>query len=488
MNRPDTSFGGPALCARPAREIVAGLRRGALDPAELLTAAAERIAQVEPDVNAMPTTCIDRARAAIADLPERAAENAAYAGWLAGLPVGIKDLNNVAGVRTTYGNSALADFVPDTSDPLVEMLEARGALVAGKTNTPEFGAGGNSTNPVFGATRNPWDTRMNAGGSSGGAAVSLATGEVWLSHGSDLMGSLRTPAAHCGVLGLRPSPGRCGGGPAGAAFLTEGLQGPMARDARDLALFLDAMCGFDSRMPISLEPPATPFQETIEQAPHPPRIAFSEDQNGFAAVEREIRATLRGAMQHVARAGAEVTEACPDLPHLNETYLALRGLHYGAVVARLPAEVRATFGARLRDNVAYGLNQSLDTLYDAMVRRTQLYEIMRLFLNKYDVLAIPVVGIAPAPVEQEYPARVDGVPIGTYEEWLRFSFLATTTLLPALAMPAGFTQAGLPVGVQLIGPPRGETRLLQTALFIEEALGLPAGPIDPIVRHRAQNP
>ncbi len=480
MTRPNAAYSGPDLCARPARDVVADLRSGALSPAEVLDAAAARIATVEPAVNAMPTTCVDRAHAAISALPDGETD---HVGWLAGLPVGIKDLNLVSGVRTTFGNRALADFVPDTTDPLVARLEARGALVTGKTNTPEFGAGGNSTNPVFGSTRNPWDTRMNAGGSSGGAAVSLATGEVWLSHGSDLMGSLRTPASHCGVLGLRPSPGRCGGGPGPAGFLAEGLQGPMARDVRDLALFLDAMTGWDPAMPISIEPPALSFQTTVEQASRAPRIAFSEDQNGFAAVETEIRQVLRDGMAKVAGAGAEVSEACPDLPKLNETYLSLRGLHYGAVVARQPAEVQQTFGPRLKDNVAYGLALTTDEIYDAMGQRTVLYDIMRQFLSQYDVLAIPVVGIAPDIVENEYPARVDGQDILTYEEWLRFSFLATTTLLPALSMPAGFTADGLPVGIQLVGPPRGEAILLQTALFIEEALGLSATPIDPIIRH-----
>lgn len=485
MTRPPVAFNGPDLCARPARDIVADLRRGTLAPAEVIDAAATRIAQVEPAVNAMPTVCAERAREFAGMLAHHARTGADHPAWLAGLPVGIKDLNAVAGVRTTWGNLALADFVPEASDPLVERLEAHGALVMGKTNTPEFGAGGNSTNPVFGATRNPWDTRLNAGGSSGGAAVSLAAGEVWLSHGSDLMGSLRTPAAHCGVLGLRPSPGRCGGGPGSAAFMTEGLQGPMARDVRDLALFLDAMTGYDPRMPISLDPPAIPFQTALEQRRDPPRIAFSEDQNGFAPVEAEIRAVLRRAMETVQAAGAQVDTACPDLPDLRETYLTLRGLHYGSVTAQLPPEIQATFGPRVKDNVQYGLNLTSAEIYRAMPRRTRLYEIMRLFLMDYDVLAIPVVGIAPDLVEHEYPAMVDGQPVGTYENWLAFSFLATTTLLPALAMPAGFTDNGLPVGIQLIGPPRGEAVLLQTALFVEEALGLPSSPIDPIVRRGA---
>ncbi|MEX0279847.1 MAG: amidase [Arenibacterium sp.] len=481
--RPETSFSGAEICAKSAREVVAELRAGHIDPADLVEASAARIDQVEPDINAVVTTCYDRAYKSLDDLPDLAAKNAELAGWLAGLPIAIKDLNMVGGVRTTYGNLALKDFVPEENEPLVEILEARGGTVMGKTNTPEMGAGGNSTNPVFGATRNPWDTRMNAGGSSGGAAAALAAGEVWLAQGSDLMGSLRTPAAHCSVLGLRPSPGRAGGAPAGAAFVPEAVQGPMARDVEDIALFLDAMCGRDDRMPLTMDAPDVSFQEAVKDVPKAPRIAFSEDQNGFAAVETEIREKLRAAMAKVARAGADVVETCPDLPYLNETYLALRGMHYGAITARAPQEVQDVFGERVKANVNYGLNQSLDDLYAAMPRRSALYETMRVFLQDHDVLAIPVVGIAPAPVEQEYPKLVDGREIGTYEDWLRFSFLSVVTLLPSLAMPAGFTEAGLPVSIQLIGPPRGEAKLLQVARFVEAALSLPATPIDPIRRH-----
>ncbi len=481
--RPDASFSGPELCGLSAREAVALLKAGKVSAAELIDAAQARSSAVGAQINAMPTTCFDRARDMAEHLPTLAATTETHPGWLGGLPMGIKDLNLVKGVRTTFGNPALANFIPTESDPLIERLEERGALVVGKTNTPEFGAGGNSTNPVLGATRNPWDTRMNAGGSSGGSAAALAAGEVWLAQGSDLMGSLRTPAAHCSVVSLRPSPGRAGGGPGSAAFLPEALQGPMARDVRDCALFLDSMGGYDPRMPLSLDEPAESFQEQIKRMGRPPRIAFSEDQNGFSPVEADIRTALRAAMEATARAGGEVEDACPDLPGLNETYLALRGLHYGAVTGGAPAEVQATFGPRLKSNLEYGQTQSLEAVYTAMRQRTVLYEIMRKFLNGYDVLAIPVVGIAPAPVEQEFPAQVDGVEIGTYETWLRFSFLSVVTLLPSMSIPAGFTPAGLPVGLQLIGPPRGEAAMLQAALFIEEALGLAATPIDPIVRH-----
>jgi len=458
---------------------VALLKLGEVSPKEMLDAAWHRVDQVEPQVNATVIRDPARSQTALAALTGYAAQNADHRGWLAGLPIGIKDLIAVKGMRSTAGSPALADFVAPESDALIERLEARGAVIAGKTNTPEFGAGGNTFNAVFGATRNPWDITRNAGGSSGGAAVSLATGEVWLSHGSDLAGSLRTPAALCGVVGFRPSPGRAGGTSPDTAFALEAVQGPMARDIRDAALFLDAMTGFDPRHPLSLEAPATSYQAALDQAPGAIRIAFAEDQNGFAPVEPEIRAVLRRAMETVMGAGVLVDTACPDLPDLYETYATLRGMHYASVVARMPQTIQQHFKPTLQQNRDQGLALTPDQIYDALRNRSALYHKMRRFLTTYDVLAIPVVGIAAQPVEQEFPPQVDGQPVTDYVDWLRFSFLALTTTLPALSMPAGFTASGLPVGLQLIGPPRGEARLLQVALAIEERLGLPAGPIDP---------
>ena len=476
-------YTGPELCALPAREVVARLRSGEVTASEALDAALARIAATDGAVNAMVTLCEARARRALGRLGEDAEENGREPGWLAGLPIAIKDLTDVAGVRTTFGSAAMRDFVPERSDPLVKRLERRGGVVVGKTNTPEFGAGANTFNEVFGATRNPWVTSRNAGGSSGGAAAALATGQIWLAQGSDLAGSLRTPAALCGVVGLRPSPGRCGGGPAATAFSIEAVSGPMARDVRDLALFLDAMAGFDPRMPISLEAPATPFQDAAREPRPRPRVAFSEDQGGFAPVEPEIRAVLRAAMDAVARAGGEVEQACPELPGLRETYVTLRGVHYGSILAYLPDEVQARFKETLRANTEFGRTLETSRIYDAMRQRTVLHHAMRAFLERHDVLAIPVVGLEPGPVEEEYPRAVDGVPTEDYVDWLRFSFLATTTALPALSLPVGLTASGMPVGLQLVGPPRGEAVLLAVARAVEEAVGAAPTPIDPVVRH-----
>ncbi len=475
----EAKFSGPELCRLSARKAVALLRKGEVSPGELVEAALARIEVVEPDVNALPTVCGDRAIAAAGALEG----DADHLAWLGGLPLAIKDLTPVKGVRTTWGNVAFKDHVPKASDPLVELLERRGAVVIGKSNTPEFGAGANTFNEVFGRTRNPWDTRKNAGGSSGGSAVALATGEVWLAHGSDLAGSLRTPAALCGVVGMRPTPGRAGGGPASTGFSIEGIPGPMARDVSDLALFLDAMCGFDPRQPISLEAPIVPFQRAVEAVDGKVRIAFSEDQDGFAPVEPEIRKIMRRAMEAVEAAGGLVTDTSPELPKLYETYVTLRGIHYASVNAKLPAEVQAHFKQTLRDNTRFGLELSSQAIFDAQSDRTVLYHKMRKFLGDFDVYAIPVVGLEPGPVEEEYPLSVDGVATEDYVDWLKFSFLATVCALPALSLPIGFTASGVPVGIQLIGPPRGEAVLLKAARAVEMAVGYPIGPIDPVVQH-----
>lgn len=462
----------PELCRLTAHQMVGLLKKGEVSPAEALSASTARIEQVEKTVNAMPTVCRERAEKSLDTLEQRALESAAEPGWLAGLPIAIKDLSPVAGVLTTWGTVGLKDFVPTESDPLVERLEQRGGTIIGKTNTPEMGAGGNTFNTVFGMTRNPWDISKNAGGSSGGAAVSLAAGEVWLSHGSDLAGSLRTPAAYCGVVGLRPTPGRAGGGPAPTAFEIEGVQGPMARNVLDCALFLDAMTGFDPRQPISLEAPARSFQDAVLHDGIRPRIAYSADLNGFASVEPEIDAIMRSGLAKAVSDGAEVDEGCPPLDGLERTYMTLRGMLYGAVNARFPEEVQQHFKATLKENIRFGKQLGIEDVYDAQRNRTVLYHAMRSFLSKFDVLACPVVGLEQGPVEEEYPGSVDGVAVNDYVDWLRFSFLSTTTSLPSISVPIGFTKSRMPVGIQLIGPPRGEAKLLSVARFIERSVGI----------------
>ena len=476
------SFSGPDLCRLQAHEVVAMLRTREISPRDCLDAAFARIAAVEPDINAMPTICPDRAYAAADRLGRQHPEiaDSGIAGGLAGLPIAIKDLTMVAGVRTTFGTRGFADFVPETSDPLVTRLETRGGIVVGKTNTPEMGAGGNTFNDVFGATLNPWNTTLNAGGSSGGAAASLATGEVWLSHGSDHGGSLRTPACYCGVVGLRPSLGRAASAsPAG--FTTEGVQGPMARSVRDCALFLDAMAGFNPDLPISYPGPDTgTFEDAVMQASPRLKIAFSPDFNGMAKADPEVLEHLRKVLDQMERHGAEIEETCPDLSGLARTYYTLRGLDMAITARQTPDSISRHFKKTLADNMAFGRRLTADDIADAQLGRTTIFNSIVAFLESFDVLACPTVGCMPHPQIEEWVSDIDGHHLPGYMDWLRFAFLATTTGLPAISVPVGPGPDGLPIGIQLIGRPRGEAALLAAAQIFETVVGGPAIPIDPV--------
>src|SRR5216684_337487 len=273
-----------------ATEAVARLRRGEVSPLELIDAAAARIEAVDGQVNAMVTLCLDRARAhARALMAGQRREAEGEPGWLAGLPVAIKDLADVAGVRTTYGSPLFADHIPAKSHPLVERIERKGGIVVAKSNTPEFGAGGSTFNEVFGRTRNPWNTSLTCGGSTGGGAVSVATGEVWLAQGSDHGGSLRRPGSHCSVVGLRPAPGRVTRRTVGNLWSQLSVQGPMARNVADLALFLDTMAGFCPLDPLTFDAPAISFSDGLARPVAPKCVAFTADYNGRMPIDREVR-------------------------------------------------------------------------------------------------------------------------------------------------------------------------------------------------------
>ena len=309
------------LCMLTAVEAVALLRSGRVSSRELVEAALRRIEQVDRQLNALPTVCAERAFGQ--------ADRADRDTTLAGLPIAVKDLNDVAGVRTTYGSPIYADHVPDRSDFMVERMEQRGAVVLAKSNTPEFGAGGNTFNEVFGETRNPWDTSRTCGGSSGGSAAALASGQVWLATGSDLGGSVRTPAGFCGVVGVRPSPGRVAAGPSPLPFETMSVEGPMARTVADAALMLDAMAGLDARDPLSLEAPARPFADAAAAPTLPLRVAYSPDL-GVTPVAAEVRDACGRAVERLAAAGVEVDQVSPDLTGAPEAFQVLRGAGFVA--------------------------------------------------------------------------------------------------------------------------------------------------------------
>ena len=429
-----------------ACEAVARLKAGELSPLELIDAALARIEEVEPLVNALPTLCPERARER-AKAIMAAPSDEAPPGYLHGLPIAIKDLNDVAGVRTTYGSPIFADHVPERSDLTVETLERHGAVVLAKSATPEFGAGANTFNEVFGVTRNPWDLARTCGGSSGGAAVALATGEIWLAQGSDHGGSLRIPASYCSVVGLRPSSGRVARGPMPVPFSPMSVQGPMARNVADLALLLDALSGAHPGDPLSLPAPGTPFLNAAEAPREPQRVAFSADL-GFAGVDPEVAALCQSAAHHL---GAEVVEACPDLGDAESTFQVLRGAYFAATQAPMLDAHRAALKPEVVWNIEMGLALTGAEIGLAERERAALYQRVVAFFAEYDLLLCPAVLAPPFPVEQRYLSEAAGVKFETYVSWLALSFAITLTHCPALSLPCGFTAAGLPVGLQIVG-------------------------------------
>jgi amidase len=465
-----------ALIRSTACDIVDKLNSGEVTPLDLLDVLERRIAEVDAKVNALPTVCLDRARTRARALMQKPKGER---GLLAGLPVPIKDLTNVAGVRTTQGSPIYRDNVPASSDILVEHLEANGGVIYAKSNTPEFGAGANTFNEVFGATRNPWDLSRSAAGSSGGAAVALATGTAWLAHGTDMGGSLRNPASFCGVVGMRPSIGRVARSPAFKIDRNLTVHGPMARNVEDLALLLDAMSGEHPADPLSLPSLPSSFRSAACAGKSPKRIAYSPDL-GITPVDPEVAAITRKAASQFAEAGAIVEQAHPDLREAHECFHVLRAFDFAISKAALLRSKRDQLKPEVIWNIEEGLKLTVEQLERAEAQRVAMTARALEFFKTYDLLLTPSTIVAPFPVENRYVAECAGKKFDNYVEWLGIVYAITLVCCPALSLPCGFTATGLPVGLQMVAAPRGEADLLAGAKALEDILGLRGTtPIDP---------
>lgn len=469
---------GDVLIRRTAVEVVELLRKGEVTPGELIDASLARIRAVDPAVNALPTLCVEHARDHARRMGGSKVERGAP-GWLGGLPIAIKDLMNVTGVRSTSGSPIFADFVPEVSDIQVETLERRGGIVVARSNTSEFGAGANTFNEVFGKTRNPWNTALTCGGSSGGSAVALATGMVWLANGSDLGGSLRIPASFCSVVGMRPSPGWVAQGPGPAAFDTLAVSGPMARTVADVGLMLDAMAGFDPRDPISRPPPRRSFLERVRRPGKPKKVGFSPNLD-FLPVDREVHEIAEAAARKLGETGAAVELAAPDFSGAREIFRVLRAARYVTNLGPLYAEHRARLKPDIVANIEAGLRLGADEIGRAAREREALYQRVVRYFDTYDLLLTPTVIVPPFDVDQRYVEAVGDHRFETYWDWLGVTYAVTLSGCPALSLPCGFTAGGLPVGLQMVGRPYGDGELLGFAGLLEQALGLLGKtPIDP---------
>ena len=434
-----------------AVEAVARLKKKEISPLDLVEASAKRMAEVEPAVNAMPTLCLDRARDhAKALMAGKRREAEGEAGWLGGLPVSIKDLTDVAGVRTTYGSPIFANHVPAKSHPLVERIEALGGIVMGKSNTPEFGAGGSTFNEVFGRTRNPWNTSLTCGGSTGGGSVSVATGEVWLAHGSDHGGSLRRPGTYCSTVGIRPSAGRVTRGTSNNLYSPQSVQGPMARNVADLALFLDTMAGFCPEDAMTFDAPAVSFSAAVAAPVKPKRVAITMDFGGKFEIDHDIREICSRMARRFEELGCIVEEASPDFGPVDEVFMALRSQQFVVDRELQIQEHRDKFKPDIIWNTELGLKQTASRLAWAERERAALYRRMNVFWQKYDLLVTPGAPTAAFDVMLRAPETINGKKLENYMSGSTLNSAITVSGSPAIAVPCGFDHPSATTGWLLV--------------------------------------
>jgi amidase len=460
----DTSLTRTSAC-----ELVRLIRARSVSPLEVVEAHLDAITRLNPRLNAVVTVAAEQAQRA-ARLAGSAARIRRRLGILEGLPVAIKDTTATAGIRTTFGSPLFERHVPDEDAEVVRRLKNAGAIIIAKTNTPEFGCGAFTNNALFGPTRNPWNPALSPGGSSGGSAAAVAAGMVPLAQGTDFACSIRVPAAFCGIVGLRPTPGLIPGSSGTLGWDHAQVQGALARDARDVALMLDAMVGFSDLSPISVAPPWLSALAEMDRSGDADglRIAYAADIAG-TGVDAEIERVCRAAAYRLRDAGAQVEEVVFDLADGGEAYLAWRGLWMVSQQhARL--SMRARFGRHLRSDIEGGLRLTATDIAAAESKRTEIFRRFRRLFERFDVL------LTPASITQPFAADADGPADRSVGEdhmaWVASSFLVTFAGLPAASAPAGFAPHGMPVGMQIVGRRFTEPLLLRLADIIRRRSGV----------------
>lgn len=444
------------------------LRRKEISARELLEAHLKQIARLNPQVNAVVTLVEDQARTRTAELDDEAARGR-FAGALHGLPVAHKDITETKGIRTTFGSPIFRDYVPARNEIVVERMQQAGAVTIGKTNTPEFGAGSQTFNTVFGATRNPWDFSKTSGGSSGGAAAALACGMLPIADGTDVGGSLRNPASFCSVVGFRPSPGRVPSLTGGWNPL--GVVGPMARTVDDVALILSAIAGPDAQAPLSIHQPGSVFSGFLDRDPRGLRIAWCAAPKGLPFDPR-IRAVFGSQRSKFESIGCLVENAEPDFSGADAAFRVLRALLFYQGLGSLLKTHRDQMKSTVIQELERGAKLTGPEIAEAETKRSELFARFGRFMEAYDFLVLPTTQVPAFDVDQEYVAEIDGVPMRSYIDWMGSCYFVTMTALPAISVPAGFTPDGLPVGLQIVGRHHDDFGVLQMARLFEQASGM----------------
>lgn len=465
------------LSAVEARRLI-GARR--LSPTELLESCLRRIEATNGAVNAIVAMDADAARKQAKAVEAKLARGE-DAGLLAGLPLGIKDLQPTAGLRSTQGSLLFKDHVPSEDEFGVANLRAAGGVILAKTNTPEFGAGANTTNRVYGPTGNPFDPVKTCGGSSGGSAASLALGQVPLATGSDLGGSLRTPAGFCGVVGFRPSPGVVPYVDRSASLFPFSVHGPMGRSVEDTHLLLRAQMRRDKRDPFSSDDAARMPARLQPADIGRMRVALSPDL-GCAPVDKDIAAVFAERSKFIASAFRESAQAAPDFADVHTCFEVHRCVSFVAAHGERLAKHRDLLDRNVIDNTERGLKLTLPDVSRAHIAQTQIYKRYLSFFKDFDVLICPAAAVSPFPHKQLFVEEINGQRMPTYMRWLAISYAPTIALSCGAVLPCGVDKHGMPFGIQVLGPNGSDARVLEIALALEQVLAANKETARPIPR------
>jgi amidase len=448
------------ICFMPARKLARLIRARKLSATEVVKAFIAQVERVNPKVNAIVTF--------VPELALKAASKADRKSRYAGLPIAYKDLMPTKGIRTTYGSLIYKENIPGEDGALVQRLSAAGVVTLGKTNTPEFGAGSQTFNKVFGSTKNPYDLTKTAGGSSGGAAAAVASGMLPFADGGDLAASLRNPGNYCNVVGFRPTPGRVSAYPEGNVWNTLSTLGPIARTVDDCAFILSGMAGPDPRSPTTITESGDVFLKPLKRTFKKTRIAWSRDLGGLP-MEPAVLSVFDAQKSIFKALGCSIEEGAPDFTGATESFETLRAVGFFHKVGPLVKDHRDKLKDTVLWNVEEGKRRSAEDVGRAETLRSALFHRMRVFLDKYDFLVCPVNQLPPYPVTTEWPREVAGVKMTNYLDWMKSCYYITITNHPAISVPAGFTPDGLPVGIQIVGRYRDDFGVLQLAHAFEQA-------------------
>jgi amidase len=442
-----------------------------ISPVELLESCISRINAVNPAVNAVVATCYDQARAE-AKTAEAAVRNNVALPPLHGLPILIKDLSDTKGLRTTYGSLCFADHVPDEDSAVVNRLRQAGAIVIGKTNTPEFGVGANTYNKVYGATPNPFDLKLTSGGSSGGSAAALACGMAPLATGSDLGGSLRIPASFCSVVGMRPSPGLVPSTSHTLGFSPLWTDGPIARSVADAAMCLEALAGYDKRDPLS-SPTAADFGVHLEDAIDLGglKVGFSTDL-GVAAIDQNITKIFDDRKTQLRQRFAASEDLSLDLSEAADVFRVLRAEDIFASFANLAQTKSDQIGENVRVNLMEAQKLTLADTARAAAAHTLLFRDFQTLFDDIDILICPATAVSPFPVHDNHPQTINGVPLDGYYAWYAITWALSLMGCPIVTLPCGMDHNAMPFGIQIVAGRDQDAFVLQVAFALEHALSI----------------